>query len=457
MCAYFWRGSSVEYMQSADKSGDKVSEKSMNIKESPRVLGVIVEYNPFHFGHLHHLQEAKRIVTPEYTVAVMSGNFCQRGEPAIVNKFARTEIALRNGVDLVFELPTIYATQDAGGFALGSIGILHKTGVVTDIVFGSESGDLDFLKKVAHLLVNQSPEFQEVFKKKLKLGYSYPNARKYALIDVLNKEVDKLSKSNDILGIEYLKALIKYDSNITPHVIKRIGADYNDEEFRGKYSSASAIRKVVKNGEFSKIQYSVPECTYQILEREFSQGRGPVFWESLDFLIAFFRTLKREDFEKIYSFSEGLDLRFFEEAKNSGDLRSFVEQVKTKRFTYSRIRRAILHVLFNMDKHNMEVSNEEGPQYLRVLGFNEKGRELLKLIKHKALIPVVSTPSLYKAVLQEWKKKLAEGKVSGSVNEKIYLWQFEVDLLASDIYTFLYPDKTKRQAGMDFSQRVIML
>ncbi|MFN3692202.1 MAG: nucleotidyltransferase family protein, partial [Fervidobacterium sp.] len=146
----------------------------MNIKESPRVLGVIVEYNPFHFGHLHHLQEAKRIVTPEYTVAVMSGNFCQRGEPAIVNKFARTEIALRNGVDLVFELPTIYATQDAGGFALGSIGILHKTGVVTDIVFGSESGDLDFLKKVAHLLVNQSPEFQEVFKKKLKLGYSYP-------------------------------------------------------------------------------------------------------------------------------------------------------------------------------------------------------------------------------------------------------------------------------------------
>lgn len=425
--------------------------------ENIKVLGIIVEYNPFHFGHLYHIQEAKELVKPDYVVAVMSGNFCQRGEPAIVNKFARTETAIKSGIDLVFELPTVYAVQDAGGFAVGSIGILHKMGVVTDIVFGSESGDIDFLNKVARLLANQTYEFQQTLKNKLKLGYSYPNARKYALMDVLNNDVEKISKSNDILGIEYLKAIIKYNSNITPRVIKRIGADYNDETFRGRLSSASAIRKIIKQGEFSKVQEALPEWTFEILSREFSLGRGPVFWEDLNFLIAFFRKLKREDFERIYSFNEGLDLRFFEAARNYGDLQSFIEGVKTKRFTYSRIRRAILHVLFNMDKPFVEISNEEGPQYLRVLGFNKKGRELLKIIKEKASIPVISTPSLYKNVLDEWKKKLAEEKVPVQINDKIYLRQFETDILASDLYTFLYPEKSQRQAGMDFTQRVIML
>lgn len=320
----------------------------------PKVLGLVVEYNPFHYGHLHHLNESIRLVNPDYVVAVMSGNFCQRGEPAIVNKFARAKIALMHGVDVVFELPTIYAVQDAGGFALGSVGILHKTGVVTDIVFGSESGDIDFLKRVAHLLTYQTPEFEVAFKKQLKLGYSYPNARKYALMDVLDKDVNKLSKSNDILGIEYIKALIRYNSNITPHVINRIGADYNDETFRGKFSSASAIRKAIKEGLFETSKEAMPKFTYEVIHEEFQAGRGPVFWENLEFVIALFRKLKREDFEKIYSFNEGLDLRFYESARETGDLQQFVELVKAKRFTYSRIRRAILHVLFEMDKEHVE-------------------------------------------------------------------------------------------------------
>lgn len=422
-----------------------------------KVLGVIVEYNPFHFGHLHHLEEAKKLIGPDYTIAVMSGNFCQRGEPAIVNKFARAEIALKNGIDIVFELPTIYAVQDAGGFALGSVGVLHKTGVVSDIVFGSESGDIEFLKRVAHLLTFQTPEFEVAFKRQLKLGYSYPNARKYALMDVLDSEVEKLSKSNDILGIEYVKALIKYDSKITPHVIRRVGADYNDETFKGKFSSASAIRKAIKLNEFNLAKEALPQATYEILSREFSEGRGPVFWEHLDFLITFFRKMKREDFEKIYSFSEGLDLRFYESSRLCGDVQCFVEQVKAKRFTYSRIRRAMLHVLFDMDKKHVELSNEKGPQYLRVLGFTEKGRDLLKVIKKSASVPIISTASLYKNVLEEAKKKIAEGKVNFDIDEDLYLWQFERDLLASDIYTFLYPEKRQRQAGMDYSMRVINL
>lgn len=419
-----------------------------------RVLGVVVEYNPFHFGHLHHLREAVNLVRPDYTIAVMSGNFCQRGEPAIVNKFARAEIALRQGIDVVFELPTVYAIQDAGGFALGSVGVLHKTNVVTDIVFGSESGDLNFLQRVAHLLTHQTPEFQRAFKVYLKMGYSYPNARKYALMDVLSSDVEKLSKSNDILGIEYIKSLIHYGSNIQPHVIRRIGADDNDEIFRGRFSSASAIRKVIREGKFDESREALPPVTYEILRREFDAGRGPVFWKDLSFVIPIFRKMERADFERIYSFNEGLDLRFYDASRATGDLQQFVELVKAKRFTYSRIRRAILHVLFDFRKEMVEESNRHGPQYLRLLGFTSRGREVLREIKKRASIPIISTPSLAENVIQEALTKTQEGKRNFQINPELFRWQLQKDLLASDIYTFMYPDKSKAVAGMDFREPI---
>ncbi|ODN30466.1 nucleotidyltransferase [Fervidobacterium thailandense] len=419
-----------------------------------RVLGVVVEYNPFHYGHLHHLREAIELVKPNYVIAVMSGNFCQRGEPAIVNKFARTEIALRMGIDVVFELPTVYAVQDAGGFALGSVGVLHKTSVVTDIVFGSESGDLEFLQKVARLLTHQTPEFKRAFRVHLKMGYSYPNARKYALMDVLSSEVEKLSKSNDILGIEYIKSLIHYGSNIQPHVIRRVGADDNDETFRGKFSSASAIRKAIREGKFDESGEAMPAVTYEILKREFDAGRGPVFWRDLSFVIPIFRKMSRADFERIYSFNEGLDLRFYEAARATGDLQQFVELVKAKRFTYSRIRRAILHALFGFEKGMIEESNKYGPQYLRLLGFTNRGREILREIKKKATIPILSTPSLAEHVIQEALKKTEEGKRNFRINPELFRWQLQKDLLASDIYTFMYPDKAQAIAGMDFREPI---
>ncbi|HPT53572.1 MAG TPA: nucleotidyltransferase [Fervidobacterium sp.] len=419
-----------------------------------KVLGIVVEYNPFHFGHLNHLHQSIELVRPEYVVAVMSGNFCQRGEPAMINKFARAEIALRYGVDVVFELPTLYAIQDAGGFALGSIGILERTGVVSDIVFGSESGDLEFISRVANLLTYQSPEFEQSFKRQLKRGYSYPNARKYALMEVLDDKMERLSKSNDILGIEYVKALLKYNSKIRPHVIQRVGADYNDDDYKGRFSSASAIRKAIANGDFSKIGDAIPDWTFKVMKDEFEKGRGPVFWKDLSFILALFRKMNREDFEKYYSFNEGLDLRFVESSRNAGDIQDFIDKVKTKRFTYSRIRRAMLHVLFDMDKEKVELSNEMGPQYLRLLGFTEKGRELLKIMKKKCTIPIISTASLYKNILDETQKKMSEGKGHFEIEPGLYTWQFEKDILASDLYTLMYPNKKEAVAGMDFRQPV---
>lgn len=234
-----------------------------------KVLGLIVEYNPMHNGHLYHLNEAKKIVNPDFTVAVMSGNFCQRGEPAIINKFARTLMALKNGIDIVFELPTVYALQDAGGFAFGAVSILNNLKIITDFVFGSESNDINFLKKIAEILYTQPKNFDEYFKNELKKGYSYPNARKYALQKFLkfdNETLKKIEKSNDILGIEYIFSILKLNSKIRFHTIKRIKSSYNDPVLRGSISSATAIRTAIKNKiDFSK---SLPKNNYEILSNE---------------------------------------------------------------------------------------------------------------------------------------------------------------------------------------------
>jgi len=238
------------------------------------VLGLVVEYNPFHNGHLHHLNASKSLVNSDYVVAVMSGNFVQRGEPAIIDKFSRAEIALKMGIDIVFELPFVYTIQDASGFANGAIGVLERTGVVSDLVFGSESADIEGLSQISDILINQPKEYKKTLNRYLKEGLSFPNARKYALNDYFTqiseeKEIiEKLEKSNDILGLEYLNALKLYDSKIKPQTIKRIGVNYNEEQYTGEISSATAIRKLIEQGELEKVKAAVPDVSYDILERE---------------------------------------------------------------------------------------------------------------------------------------------------------------------------------------------
>ncbi|MBO8138988.1 MAG: nucleotidyltransferase [Thermosipho sp. (in: Bacteria)] len=420
-----------------------------------KVLGLIVEYNPMHNGHLYHLKEAKKIVNPDFTVAVMSGNFCQRGEPAIVNKFARTLMALKNGIDIVFELPTVFALQDAGGFAFGAISILNNLKIITDLVFGSESNDIKFLKKIAEILYTQPKDFDHYFKKELKKGYSYPNARKFALQNFLKLDKDtlqKIEKSNDILGIEYIFSLLKINSKIRFHTIKRIGSNYNDPNLKSTISSATAIRNAIKNNiNFSQ---SLPKNSFEILSKEIEEGRGPIFLEAFEpFVLPYLRKLKRNDLEKIYGFKEGLDVRFIEAANKAGDINEFLELVKAKRFTYSRIRRLIFYSIFNFNKDIIEASNEYGPQYFRILGFTKKGQELLSIIKKYVDRPLISTASNYKKVLE---KILKDTEKEWNVIPKLYLQQFEMDINASNIYTFFYPNKNQRKAGMDFRKPVII-
>ncbi|MEN3007748.1 nucleotidyltransferase [Pseudothermotoga sp.] len=419
-----------------------------------KVLGVIVEYNPFHNGHLYHLTLAKELVKPDYVVAIMSGSFCQRGEPAIISKFSRAEIALLNGIDLVFELPFVYAVQDAGGFAKGAVWSLHHTGVVTDIVFGSESADLAFLQKIARIMVEQPEPFPAMMKEELKKGHSFPNARKYALMryfevtgEMNPKEVLKIEKSNDILGVEYLKSLIELNSPIRPHVVKRVGAEDKDERFRGKFSSATAIRKCILKGDWEKVAKAVPTSSLQIISRELNEGRGPVSLQDMELpILSKLRLVDRFQLQRLHGFNEGIDKRFVECATKVSNLEEFFSCVKSKRFTLSKIRRLSLYSFFELDSQLIEKSNTLGPQYLRVLGFNSKGRELLSKMKRVSTVPIISLCSLYKKVLEQSLKKPERFKIDAKLFER----QLMYDIKSTSIHSLMFPRHSERIGDMDF-------
>jgi len=404
-----------------------------------KVLGVIVEYNPLHRGHVYHLNSSMKLVTPDFIVAVMSGNFVQRGEPAIVDKFARTEMALKAGIDVVIELPTVYAIQDANGFATGAIKTLEATNVVTDIVFGSESDDIKTLERLASIIVEESKEYRTSLKKYLKKGLSFPNARRYAISEQVLKEgidVEQIKFSNNILGVEYLAALKRTRSQMRAHIIKRIGSSYNDEQI-STIPSATAIRKSIKS---EKKTSGIPQFTHHILEREFSCGRGPVFSEDL---FAFTRLkvimLGREGLEQLYGFNEGIAKRMIKAVKDSHDMKSFLLKIKTKRFTFTRIKRRVLYALFDLEREFVKESNEFGPQYLRILGFTQRGRKLLRMISDYASKPIVSNVSNFNKALEK-----------RNVNVSLARQQLMLDIKSTDFHTLLFKNENEREIHRDF-------
>ncbi len=393
-----------------------------------RVLGIVVEYNPLHDGHMYHLRSAIDLVKPDFTIAVMSGNFVQRGEPAIVEKFARAEMALRAGVDVVFELPTIYAIQDASGFSTGAIGTLNATNVVDDLVFGSESNNIQNIEKIASLIFEESEGFKNALKENLKAGLSFPNARRLAVSKMIDEKSEEMRYSNNILGIEYVVALKKLGSKIKPHTIKRIGSNYNDENM-SPIPSATAIRKAIFDGK--KLE-GLPDFSLEILQREFTNGKGPVFFEDFfDLLRAKIILLGREGLEKLYGFNEGISERFFEGACRAKDSSTFLQIVKTKRFTFTRIKRRMMYGIFEIDKEFVSRSNELGPQYLRLLGFRKNSRQILRSISDRSSVPLISN-------LSEFKSAIRKRNVDIALAQE----QLNFDLKASNLYMLKFKSNT---------------
>ena len=405
-----------------------------------RVIGIVVEYNPFHNGHAYHLEKARHLLGDAPIVAVMSGNFVQRGEPAIVDKWARCHMALCCGVDLVVELPVVFAIQDAGGFATGAVLCLERMGIVSDLVFGSESSDTATLGKIASVIRSAPPHYVQRLHSHLKEGHSFPNARKWALHDyftqreTLSSSIPTLvSRSNDILGIEYLHALQKSSSSIRPHTVLRVGSAYNEAKLLGPISSATAIRKTIRQGALDKVRGKMPAACFEELQRAFRSGEGPCFLEELtSFFLTFFRSHTRDHLQKIHGIKEGLDTRLVESARMVPDLRSFLEAAKSKRFPFSRLRRILLHVLFEISGDFVLRSNWLGPQYIRVLGFNAVGQQLLARMRKKARVPVISVASRTAKGFQNHMKTREGGEWYNDYS--LFAQQLELDFRVADFY-----------------------
>jgi len=416
-----------------------------------KVLGIIAEYNPFHNGHLYHLEESKRLSMADFVVCVMSGNFIQRGEPAIVNKWARAEMALFSGADLVVELPTVYAMASAEFFAFGAVKILDSLGIVDFICFGSERGSIGELEKIAEVLHQQPASFRRFLKEQLDRGLSFPAAREYALRryfgddSAISGDIEQImGSSNSILGIEYLKALKRLGSHITPLTISRIGNEYNSEEITGSISSATAIRKLISDfpgRDFtSKLEKVLPPSSLAVLQREFKHGRGPVFPQNFDdIIIACARKMTAEQISSLPYVSEGLENRIKEAAGISGSFNQLIENISTKRYTRTRLQRSILSMLTGLTSTEFETFNKfGGPQYIRVLGFNPKGRQMLSMINKKATLPVIVKTANFKNSCNPLLRRM-----------------LDIESSATDMYVLGYSNPEFRKAGQEFTQNVI--
>ena len=336
------------------------------------VIGLIVEYNPFHNGHLHHIQEIDRLFEDNIKIVVMSGDYVQRGEPSLINKFEKTKIALSQGVDIVIELPAFYSTQSAEIFAKGSINLLNKLSC-SHIVFGSESNDLEKLKRIA--TISMTKEFEHSLKKFLAEGFSYPTAFSKALFD------EKLG-SNDILALEYLKAIKAINPKIEAYCIKREKTGYYDDE-KDNFASATHIRKILldynkkKEDKLNKIKNLVPEFSYKILEENFG-----VFSCLSDFydLIKYNIIKNRSELKNIQDLEVGLENRLYKCSLENLKFEDFFNKVLTKRITISRLQRILLHSLFNLTETITErVKNKVS--FVKILGFSTKGQEYLNYLK----------------------------------------------------------------------------
>ncbi|WP_239617106.1 nucleotidyltransferase [Cohnella mopanensis] len=368
-------------------------------------VGVIVEYNPLHNGHLYHLQQSKKITGSENVVAVMSGHFLQRGEPAMADKWARTEMALRAGCDLVLELPVAYSSQPAQWFAYGSVGILDATGVVDSICFGSESGELDSLRLMASLLTDEPAEFVSLLNGYLKEGMPYPSAFTLAASTYLEQNglaehAYSLTQPNHTLGLHYLMALRKLNSNIAPYTLKREKSEYGQSDITDvRIASATALRKLLlgESGALDLLADYVPFTTMEVLKREIDAGQAPIHWEH--FARPLFHELFRQDERQLSAYAEvteGLEhrIRGVLAGLPEYSVAALLQALKTKRYTHTKLQRTLLRVLLGHHKEQLTSQRlASGIEYIRVLGFNERGQRLLHAMRTKAKVPVVTSAS----------------------------------------------------------------
>jgi predicted nucleotidyltransferase len=413
------------------------------------VVGLVTEHNPFHNGHLYHVREARKACDADLVISVMSGHFLQRGEPALFNKWARAKMAVMAGVDMVIELPAAFSVRSASAFARGSVEILNATGIVSHICFGSEAGGLDELWPAARLLANEPPVFKQKLAHFLDQGVSFPKARALALSDYLSSgdqntpSADIYSSPNNILGIEYLKAIESTGSHIQPVTIKRVAAGYHDreiEDYSGledylAIASATSIRQELSlAGELNrKVSAVVPMTTLETMEQEIASGQGPVFIANYsEVLFYLLRTQPKEWLAEIYEVTEGLENRIYATSQSAGSVEDLLKKLKTKRYTWTRLQRILSYIILGYTKSLAHTFDQTGPRYLRILGLSDKGRRILKTVKKQGHLPVITRTAPF----------------LNNIDDLALMLKFDVK--ATDIYTLLTPSPLHLHAGLDY-------
>ncbi len=422
-----------------------------------KYTGIITEYNPFHNGHLYHLKQTKKITESQNVICIMNGNFVQRGKPALTDKWSRTKMALNNGVDLVIELPLVYGIRSAEYFAEGAIRLMDKINIVDKFVFGSESGELEPLKYIAEIFWQEPDLFKKHIKNYLKKGFSFPRARAMAFKEYLKTRsanppvnitgISKIiSEPNNILGIEYIKALKKYNiSNLTPCCLKRSHKNYHSQGLTHKMASATAIRNIIYNQveKTEKIKDLMPSHSWKILNSDLENNKIPIKMNYLGIIILNkLRQLKSSNLNEYIEIKGDLKNRILRSAHRTGNYKHLIEKIKTKHYTRTRVQRNLLHILFELKEKTIKQIDTHGPQYIRVLGFTKNGEKILSHMKKNSSLPIITQPASYLKSIN---------RNSNDILKK----QLSFDLLSTDIYSLLYKNHTKRMGNLDYTNPVI--
>ena len=421
----------------------------MQLNYAPKILGIVAEYNPFHSGHLYQINKAKSICAADYVVVIMSGHFTQRGEAAIYDPYLRTEMALKAGVDAVYEMPAAFSTASAADFAFYAVTFLTLLNV-DYISFGVEDATLDELENLADILLNESEGFKNLIKEKLSKGYTYPLARKEAFLNELKnfRNFDEtgikslLSTPNNILGLEYIYTIKKIGSHLRPVLIKRKGSDYHDKgiAYNKEHSSATALRKYLSlHSELKELESSLMPFSIEIIKKS-----KPLFADDFRGSISrkLYDLLYNDVDLSIYSdISPNLSDRIYKLNKNYSDYETMVASIKSKDYTFTRISRALCHILLNIKRSDTDIY-KNNIKYSKLLGFRRSSGHLLKLIKTRSKLINITKPADAKDILRD---------------EKETYKLFMSEVYASYIYNSVYYDKYKTELKNSYSREIVIV
>lgn len=406
-------------------------------------VGLITEYNPFHNGHQHHRQESLKVAGADVAVAVMSGHFLQRGMPAMLDKWVRTEMALAGGVDVVLELPVVWACNSAPHFATGAVAILEACGGVESLCFGSERGELAPLQDCATLLTASATRIARETGQALRNGISYPVARAAAVQGVAGA-ADLLATPNNILGISYLQALVDSGSHLRPLTIPRIGAGYHDCLPLGAIASATGIRQLHSRGE--DLSPFIPRAAQSLLQQALLSGN--VLDPSLLFPLLMSRLSDEPAaLTGIYQVEDGLAERLCQHARTAHTFAELVDSAKVRHLTVSRIQRILSYILLNLATAEVEEQLAGGPSYLRLLGATAKGERFLAATRKKRALPLLANLSRSSAQLKKF-----YGEKSSAFHRAEALLRLETR--ATRLYTLLLSKWSGTDRNRDYYEAV---